>query len=109
MALRFVYLAFSTALRLFARRRDELERDVELLVLQHEVAVLRRISSRPRLRWSDRALFSALARLLSPECRVARSCRQQRFSAGIATSRGSAGVIPIAARAARRPRRRRAI
>jgi putative transposase len=66
MALRFVYLVFCAALRLFVGRRESVERDVELLALRHEVAVLRRVSPRPRLRWCDRAFFSALARLLSP-------------------------------------------
>jgi Homeodomain-like domain len=70
MALRFVYLAFCAALRLFARRRGELERDVELLALRHEVAVFRRSSPRPRLRWSDRAFFSALAGPLAPDRRA---------------------------------------
>ncbi|HEV7564755.1 MAG TPA: hypothetical protein VGO31_02215 [Microbacteriaceae bacterium] len=37
MALRFVYLAFCAALRLFVRRRSELKRDVEPLVLRQEV------------------------------------------------------------------------
>jgi hypothetical protein len=35
MALPFVYLAFCATLRLFARRRDEVEREAELLVLRH--------------------------------------------------------------------------
>ena len=70
MALRFVYLAFCATLRLFARRRDDVEREAEFLVLRHEISILRRGIARPRLRWSDRAVFSALARLLAPERRA---------------------------------------
>ncbi|MCA1693328.1 MAG: hypothetical protein LC749_00595 [Actinobacteria bacterium] len=42
-------------------------------MLRHEVAVLRRQGSRPRLFWADRALFAALTGLLSPVCRLHRN------------------------------------
>jgi putative transposase len=67
MALSFVYLAFVSLLRLLIRSGRTVDvKDVELLVLRHQLEVLGRHVNRPKLRASDRVLLAAAARLLPP-------------------------------------------
>jgi putative transposase len=62
VSLRLLYLIFWQVLGLLLLiARTSSTKDVELLVLRHEVAVLRRTNPRPRMDWADRAVFAALA------------------------------------------------
>jgi putative transposase len=65
MALRLAYLALAHMLSWLALlARSDAAKDVEILVLRHEVAVLRRHNPRPTVTWVDRAVLSAFSRLL---------------------------------------------
>ena len=65
VSLRLVYLIFNRFLDwLVLLGRTSSSNDIELLVLRHEVALLRRTNPRPRLDWADRAVLAALIRRL---------------------------------------------
>jgi hypothetical protein len=62
MAFSFLYLAVRALLGALVRSRRGLDvKDIELLVLRHELEVLRRQVARPKLGIADRALLAAAA------------------------------------------------
>jgi putative transposase len=52
--------------------RNDTSKDVEILLLRHEIAVLRRQVARPKPDWADRAVIAALTRLLPRHLRLHR-------------------------------------
>jgi hypothetical protein len=65
VSLRLLYLIFVRVLGwLWLLGRSSASKNVALLVLRYEVAVLRRANPKPRLDWADRAVLAALIRLL---------------------------------------------
>ena len=73
-SLRLVYLIFDRLLGwLTLLGRTSSSKDVELLVLRHEVAILRRTNPKRRLDWADRTVFAALIRRLPAVLRGART------------------------------------
>ena len=108
MAFRFLYLAFCAVLRLLVRRRGDAARDAEIVILRHELAVLRRTAGRPRLDWADRAMMSALAKVIARDRRgrlVVTPATLLRWHRDIARP---AGCTRTDARAGRTSSRRRA-
>jgi putative transposase len=66
---RLTYLTLCRSIQLLALlARGDAANDLEILVLRHQLTVLRRKTSRPKLEPADRALLAAISRVLPPAC-----------------------------------------
>ena len=73
MALGLIYLMLVRVLSWLALlARSDTAKDAEILTLRHEIAVLRRTNPRPKMSWLDRAVLSALSKLLPAPLRQLR-------------------------------------
>lgn len=87
---------------LVARGRPDNANEIELLVLRHELTVLRRQVGRPRFRPADRAMLAALARLLPKGRWPSLLVRRRPCGDGTARRSPDDGPIHAGVRAAHR-------
>jgi hypothetical protein len=81
---KLAYLTLCRSIQLLAQLgRGDASKDLEILVLRHQLGVLRRQVPRPRLEPADRALLAAVSRILPESAGRASSSSPRRCCAGI--------------------------
>src|ERR1019366_8278358 len=95
MALRLCYLVMCRIFGLLgSRRRTALDKDIELMVLRHEVRVLKRqLHGRVRYRTTDRAIPLGSAGCSRDGGGAVSSSRPRPCFAGIGSSRVASGSV----------------
>jgi hypothetical protein len=103
----FVYLVVRNLFALvWLLARPRRSKELEILVLRHELAVPRRQAARPTLKWADRALLAALSRSLRGRAGQASRSSRRRCCAGTANSSLAVGRIRTGSPSGRRSSRR---
>jgi hypothetical protein len=91
LVLPFLYWSLRRLLELVVlRRRSEREKDIEILLLRHQLRVLERQVLRPALTPADRALLAAFSRVLPRQAWKASLFVTPRDPAALAPRTGSA-------------------
>jgi putative transposase len=99
VALSFLYRLFRRVLEVVrVHWSDTAAKDAEILVLRHQLAVLRRQVTRPRFTWSDRALVALLVGLVPRERWASflvtpQTIRTSRWSASAGPTRTADQVV----------------
>ena len=100
IVLSFLYWSLRRLLELVVlRRRSEREKEVEILLLRHQLRVLERQVARPQLTQADRALLTAFSRLL-PRAAWKRSLFGHARDASALASVGGHAQLDVSASAA---------
>jgi hypothetical protein len=86
----FLYMILRGMFRLVASG-DEREREIEILVLRHQIKVLGRKAGRPKLKRLDKVLLAAAARCFRPSGGSRCSSNLRRSFAGTGSSSGASG------------------
>jgi hypothetical protein len=80
---RLAYLTLCRSIQLLALlAHGDAAKDLELLVLRHQLIVLRRQTPRPKLQPADRALLTAVSRILPSRAGRVSSSSRRRCCAG---------------------------
>jgi hypothetical protein len=89
----FVYLGVRNLFALvWLLGRPRRSKELEVLVLRHELAILRRQTSRPRLTRADRALLASLSRSLARPAWAVFPIKPEPLSVGTASSSRADGL-----------------
>ena len=92
---RLAYLTLCRSIQLLAMlARGDAAKDLEILVLRHQLTVLRRQAQRPRLEPADRALLAAISRMLPRSCWSCFLVTPRPCCAGTAAWSRAAGRTP---------------
>ena len=92
VALQLIHQMFSKILRwMVLRTRSDTAKEIEILVLRHQLAVLQRRTPRPRMTWTDRALIAASPDYSPSAAASACSSPRPRSCAGTVDSSPAAG------------------